>query len=133
RTKAFKERFTNTCHKLLVQLDETSLKIKNEISIYESLNSLIPELRRELDLNQYDLLRTIPSSYLKQNIEYSVKIIADKRELLWDKKEREDSESYLLNNLNKAFEVLLNLKSEISSSAIELFNGKKLLLSGEAG
>lgn len=133
RTKAFKEKFTNTCHKLLVQLDETSLKIKNEISIYESLKSLIPELRKELDLNQYDLLRTIPSNYLKKNIEYSVKLIADKRELLWDKKEREDSESYLLNNLNKAFEVLLKLKSEISSSAIELFNGKKLLLSGEAG
>lgn len=133
RTKAFKERFTKISHTLLAELDETSFRIKDEISIYKNLNSLIPELRKELDLNQYDLLRQIPSNYLKEIIEDTLKIIEEKRQPLWNKKEREDSDTYLLNNLNKAFELLQNLKTEICSSAIELFNGKTLLLSGQAG
>lgn len=133
RSNAFKEKFTKTCHILLAELHEYSQKLRDEISIFESLKLLIPKLRQELDLNQYDLLRLIPTEFLKVNIENTLDIINKRRDQLWDIEKRNDSESYLLNNLNKVSEAIVDLKSEICSKSTQLFNGKTLLLSGEAG
>lgn len=133
RSSTFKEKFTKTCHILLSELHEYSQKLRDELSLFESLNLLIPELRQELDLNKYDLLRLIPTESLKINIENTLNIINKRRDQLWDIEKRNDSQSYLLNNLNKVSEAIVDLKSEICSESTQLFNGKILLLSGEAG
>lgn len=133
RSSTFKEKFTKTCHILLSELHEYSQKLRDELSLFESLNLLIPELRQELALNKYDLLRLIPTESLKINIENTLNIINKRRDQLWDIEKRNDSESYLLNNLNKVSEAIVDLKSEICSESTQLFNGKILLLSGEAG
>lgn len=132
RTDEFKKQNTNNFHNILSKIDKQNYSIKNEEELYQIIFDVLPNLRSQLELTKYDLLKNVPSTELSGYIIEITNKIRVKIELLQDI-ENNNKENQLLRTLNNLNELFLHLNEEVRSLSIDLFNGKVLFLTGEAG
>ncbi|MCX5467253.1 serine protease [Acinetobacter nematophilus] len=134
RTEKFKELYTNIFHRILSNIDKQNYSIKDqEVELYKIILDILPNFRSQLELTKYDLLRNVSSSELSGCIIEIISKLRKKIEQLQNFEENSKKDDQLLRNLNNLENSFVHLNKEIRSLSIDLFNGKVLFLTGDAG
>lgn len=128
RDVKFKEYFLEKAHQAIIHLDKKNKIIKQDFSpLNGHINCFIDRLREELNLNTYKTMQSIPDASLLKEIDT---IYDELNRIYSDIKER-ISEFY--EKLNDLYDALNDISVLLKSSLVQLFNGKTLLLHGDAG
>lgn len=130
RTKNFKENFGNQFNQLLIEVNSKYQFLYRYEGLNQSFEPVYELLIKNLNLSTIDDLETIIDiDFLTREIEELIIYLEDfsKNNL---NKEKNNNDYYYFRHLINGLEDIIEL---LNSSALSLFNGKVLVLTGQAG
>lgn len=126
RTTWFKQEYSKNSDKLLVNILQELSYIYDLTDFKNKINQFLDLLRIRLNLSKYDDIEELPIELLSTEIDLAIK---NCQETINDASISHRTEEHI----EKIIDNLYELKTQVNSDEIRLFNGNVLWLNGEAG
>lgn len=131
RTQIFKEHLKDEFHKLLIEINEQYKYLYRYEELGNHFKPVYELLIDKLNLSTIDdLEKAVDIHLINQEINELIKYLEDFSKNTLNKEKSDNNDYYHFRNLINGFDDIIQL---LNSSELSLFNGKVLILTGQAG